>query len=273
MTDKPEILVERDGAIGRISINRPQRLNALTLTMRGALEEALEQLEYDPDVRCIVLTGVGRAFCTGGDMKVMRELMEDDARDTFEDLVRTGARIVQRIDEMETVVVAAVNGPAVGAGACLALACDLRIAAESASIGFGFMRVGIHPDWGATYFLPRLVGPSLAAEFLYTGEIISAERAERLGLFNRVVSVSSLDSSVRTLAGQIAAAPQEILADLKRGLRRSLSEPLEQVLEYETEAQMRAFGSPDFREGVTAFLDKRTPRFSKKNNVTREPQP
>jgi len=271
MTDKPEILVERDGAIGRISINRPQRLNALTLTMRHGLEQALEQLENDPEVRCIILTGVGRAFCTGGDMKLMRDLMEDNANDTFEDLIRTGARIVQRIDEMDKVVIAAVNGPAVGAGAPLALACDLRIASESASIGFGFMRVGLHPDWGATYFLPRMVGPSLAAEFLYTGEIISAERAERLGLFNRVVASASLESSTRTLAGQIAAAPQSILADLKRGLRRSLSDPREQVLEHETQAQLRAFGTPDFREGVTAFLDKRAPRF-KKNNGTREGQ-
>src|SRR5688572_21757247 len=160
-------------------------------------------------------------------------------------------------------VIAAINGPAAGAGACLALACDLRIASETATIGFGFLRVGLHPDWGGSYFLPRLVGPALAAEFAYTGEMINAERGEKLGIFNRVVPATELDSAVRTLAGQMAAAPASVMIDLRRNMRRSLNTPLGTMLDAEVAAQLRAFKTADFKEGIASFLDKRTPRFGK----------
>jgi 2-(1,2-epoxy-1,2-dihydrophenyl)acetyl-CoA isomerase len=273
MTTHAEILSEREGAVGWVRINRPARLNAFSLTMRDELEAALAQLEADAEVRCVILTGVGRAFCTGGDVHVMQELIEADDVDRFEELVRAGARVVQLIDRMSKPVIAAVNGPAVGAGACLALACDLRLASETATIGFGFLRVGLHPDWGGSYFLPRLVGTALAAEFLYTGEMIKAERGERLGLFNRVIAASELDAAARTLAGQIAAGPTGIVTDVKRTLRRSLEGTLDEVLERETDAQIRAFSSPDFREGILSFLEKRAPRFSRRPNgmPVREP--
>ncbi|MGH7466376.1 MAG: enoyl-CoA hydratase/isomerase family protein [Longimicrobiales bacterium] len=264
MTTQAEILSEREGAVGWVRINRPARLNAFSLTMRDELEAALAQMEADADVRCVILTGVGRAFCTGGDVRVMQELIEADDIDRFEELVRAGARVVQLIDRMNKPVIAAVNGPAVGAGACLALACDLRLASEAATVGFGFLRVGLHPDWGGSYFLPRLLGSALAAEFLYTGEMIKAERGERLGLFNRVVAPGELDAAARTLAGQIVAGPAGIVTDVKRTLRRSLESSLDQVLEMETDAQLRAFNSPDFREGILSFLEKRAPRFSRR---------
>lgn len=270
MSTQPEILVDRDGAVGWIRINRPDRLNAFSITMRDELLEALTTHENDDDVRCIVLTGTGRAFCTGGDMNVMQDLIDADDEAGFERLVRAGADVVEQIDRMNKVVIAAVNGPAAGAGACLALACDLRIASESASIGFGFLRVGMHPDWGGSYFLPRLVGPALAAEFFYTGEMIKAERAERLGLFNRVIAPANLEPSARTLAGQIAAAPIGIVYDTKRTLRRSFNLELGEVLEAEVQAQVRAFRSPDFREGITSFLEKRSPKFEKRIGVGRD---
>jgi 2-(1,2-epoxy-1,2-dihydrophenyl)acetyl-CoA isomerase len=273
MTTHAEILTEREGAVGWVRINRPARLNSFSLTMRDELEAALLRMENDHDIRCVILTGVGRAFCTGGDVNVMQDLIQADDIDRFEDLVRTGARVVQLIDAMKKPVIAAVNGPAVGAGACLALACDLRIASEAATIGFGFLRVGLHPDWGASYFLPRLVGTALAAEFLFTGEMIKAERGERLGLFNRVVGPSELDAAARTLAGQIAAGPHGIVVDVKQTLRRSLEGTLEDILELESEAALRAFNSPDFKEGVSSFLEKRAPRFARKLNgiPVREP--
>jgi 2-(1,2-epoxy-1,2-dihydrophenyl)acetyl-CoA isomerase len=273
MTMPAEILTEREGSVGWVRINRPARLNAFSLTMREELEVALARMEADPDVRVVILTGVGRAFCTGGDVRVMQDLIDADDIDRFEELVRAGARVVQLIDQMSKPVIAAVNGPAAGAGACLALACDLRLASETATIGFGFLRVGLHPDWGGSYFLPRLVGGALAAEFLYTGEMIKAERAERLGLFNRVVAHGELDSAARTLAGQISAGPPGIVVDVKRTLRRSLEGTLEEVLELETEAQLRAFNSPDFREGIVSFIEKRAPRFSRRPNgiPVREP--
>ena len=258
-----KIVVERDGPIGWIRINRPERLNAFAGDMRAELLRALEAMELDADVRCVVITGVGRAFSTGGDISVMAEIIEQGDRERFEQLVRTGADVVRQIDRMTKPVIAAINGAAAGAGACLALACDLRIASETASIGFTFLRVGLHPDWGGSFFLPRLVGPAVAAEFILTGGMISAERGERLGLFNRVVAAHDLEATARSVAGQIAAAPAGVVADAKRIVRRSMIADLPEVLELEVDAQLKAFESPDFREGITAFLEKRAPRFNR----------
>jgi 2-(1,2-epoxy-1,2-dihydrophenyl)acetyl-CoA isomerase len=258
-----KIVVERDGAIGWLRINRPERLNAFAGTMRDDLLLALQELEQDAEIRCVIITGTGRAFSTGGDVAVMAEIITDDDRGRFEQLVRTGAEVVKQIDLMTKPVIAAVNGAAAGAGACLALACDLRIASETASIGFTFLRVGLHPDWGGSYFLPRLVGPAAAAEFVLTGGMISAERGEKMGIFNRVVPPAELEAAARGFAGEIAAAPTGVVADAKRVLRRSLSSSLSEVLELEIEAQLAAWESPDFREGIRAFLDKRAPRFNR----------
>ena len=257
------ILAERDGNVGWIRINHPERLNSFSGTMREDLDAALDDMERAEEIRCVIITGVGRAFSTGGDVSVMKKLIADEDIVGFESLVRAGARVIQRIDDMTKPVIAAINGPAAGAGACLALACDLRIASETASIGFGFLRVGLHPDWGGSYFLPRLVGPALAAEFAYTGEMINAERGEKLGIFNRVVPFADLEPAVRTLAGQMAAAPAAVMIDLRRNMRRSLHTPLGNMLDAEVAAQLRAFKTPDFKEGIESFLEKRAPRFGK----------
>ena len=258
-----EILTQREGTLGWIRINRPQRLNAFAPPMREELLAALEQMEHDPDVRCVAITGVGRAFCTGGDVNVMQDFITSGDADGFNTLVELGARVVHVIAEMNKPVIAAINGPAAGAGASLALACDLRIASEIATIGFGFLRVGLHPDWGGTYFLPRLIGSARAAEFLLTGEMISAERGEELGLINRVVPAKQLEDVVQTVAGQIASAPSALVAETKRTLRRGLDASLADVLQLEIDAQRRAFQSPDFKEGVTSFIEKRSPRFKR----------
>ena len=266
MTETQRILVEREGAIAWVRINRPERLNAFVGDMRDRLDAALAWLEQDTEIRCVIITGAGRAFSTGGDVTYMKELIDKDDSVGFESLVRTGARIVQRIETMTKPVIAAVNGPAAGAGACLALACDLRIASDSATIGFGFARVGLHPDWGGSYFLTRLGGLALAAECVLTGGMINAERAEKLGLFSRVVPHDELEAAARSLAGQIAAQPAGVVADAKHTLRAALHSSLPDVLELEVNAQLRAFRSADFREGITAFLDKRAPRFHRTEN-------
>lgn len=261
---KPNSIVrERDGAIGWIRINRPERLNAFAEGMREEIEASLESFAIDTEIRAVIITGVGRAFSTGGDIGVMSELIAQDDAAAFDALVRTGARVVSLIEEIPVPVIAAVNGPAAGAGASLALACDLRLASESASIGFTFSRVGLNPDWGASYFLPRLVGPGRALEMILTGGMISAERAERLGIFNRVVPASELEPTARDLALQIAAGPRGVIAATKRLLRESLTGSLDQILESEIVAQRAAFDSPDFREGIAAFLEKRSPRFGR----------
>lgn len=263
MKDSSTILVEHDGATGWIRINRPERLNAFASGMRAEIEEALIAFERNPKIRCVVITGVGRAFSTGGDIQVMADLAERGDVEAFDELVATGARIVSTIDRMTKPVIAAVNGPAAGAGACLVLAADLRIASETASIGFTFLRVGLHPDWGGSYFLPRLVGPGRAAEMMLTGGMISAERAERLGLFSRVVPAGELEPAARDLARQVSAGPPRLVAATKQSLRQSLDYSLDEVLELESAAQHEAFLSPDFKEGITAFLDKRAPRFGR----------
>jgi 2-(1,2-epoxy-1,2-dihydrophenyl)acetyl-CoA isomerase len=261
MTDNDTIRTERDGHLGWVRINRPERLNAFADDMRDELDAALAELDADDEIRCVAIIGVGRAFSTGGDVRYMAELAESNDAERFAELVQAGRRVIKRIDGMDKPVIAAVNGAAAGAGASLALACDIRIASQAASIGMTFTRIGLHPDWGGAYFLPRLIGSALAAELVYTGGMISAKRAERLGLFNRVVPGEELEGAVRGLAGQIAGGPPEVIADAKRTLRRSLAADLDEILELETEAQVRAFSSPDFGEGVRAFLEKRAPRF------------
>ena len=265
-----QVLIEVDGALGWIRINRPERLNAFVGTMRRDILAGLETLEANADVRCVIITGVGRAFSTGGDIAFMADLIESGNEAAFEELVRSGARVVAFIDSMTKPVIAAVNGPAAGAGACLALACDLRVASESASIGLTFLRVGLHPDWGGSYFLPRLVGLANAAEAILTGGMINAERCERLGLFNRVVPAVELETAARGIAGQIAAGPARVIADARQALRRSLDTPLQDILEFEIEAQLRAFRSDDFREGIRAFIEKRAPRFNRRAVNARE---
>lgn len=261
MSPPDGILLERAGSVGWIRLNRPERLNAFAGRMRDELEDALAGYEGEDAIGCVVITGVGRAFSTGGDIRYMAEVLEAGEEARIEELVRAGAQVVDRIDRMTKPVIAAVNGPAAGAGACLALACDLRIASETASIGITFVRVGLHPDWGGMYFLPRLVGPGVAAELIYTGGMIGADRAERLGLFNRVVPAAELETATSTLAGQIAAAPRQVVAQAKRALRRSLDSTLEEMLEHEERAQLEAFRCGSAREGLTAFLEKRSPRF------------
>ncbi len=257
------ILVERENGIGWVRINRPERLNAFSGTMREDLEASLADFEEDPSIRCVIITGNGRAFSTGGDITVMSEIIAAEDIERFEHLVRAGAAIVRRINSMSKPVIAAVNGPAAGAGACLALACDVRIATDSAAIGFTFTRVGLHPDWGGSYFLPRIVGDAVALELIYTAGMISAERCERLGLFNRLVPAAELESAARGLAGQIAAGPHGVIAAARYVTRGRHGDDLEEVLELEVEAQLEAFRSANFREGITAFLEKRTPRFNR----------
>lgn len=267
-----QIMVEREGNIGWIRINRPERLNAFVDDMRNRIADGLRQLEDDDDIRVVIISGVGRAFSTGGDIRVMTDLVDNEDEEAFRELVVAGERVVSLIDRMSKPVIAAVNGPAAGAGACLALACDLRIASETATIGFTFLRVGLHPDWGGSFFLPRLIGPALAAELVYTGGMISAERAERLGLFNRVVPAAELEGAARGFAGEIATGPRRIIAQAKRAMRASYSTTLAQALEFEREVQLEAFRSADFREGIHAFLEKRAPRFGRQAAQHRAPR-
>ena len=259
-TEETVLLRVEDGAAW-ITLNRPGRLNAFAGTMRDALHDAIDRADSADDVRVIVITGAGRAFCAGADLEVTSALAArgDDA--AFEGLVEAGVRVIRRLAAVEKPVIAAVNGAAAGAGASLALACDFRLASSRATFGVAFNRIGLHPDWGATYYLPRLVGRGRAAELVLSGRMLDAEEAHRIGVFERVVPSEAFEEEARKVAAELAARPPIPLRLAKRTLAASLDATLDEALSAEREAQMACFRSADAKEGITAFTEKRTPVF------------
>ncbi|MBI4499668.1 MAG: enoyl-CoA hydratase [Gemmatimonadetes bacterium] len=258
------VLVTYESLVATVTLNRPDKLNAINRELHEDMVAALTQVTGDRDVRVIVITGAGRAFCAGADIGYMRELLETDNRKSAEALVEAGRALVTAIRESPKAVIASVNGPAAGGGANLALACDIRIASDRASIGQTFTRIGLHPDWGATYFLPRLVGPSKAAELFFTGEVLDAAEAHRLGLFTRLVPHERLEAETAQLAQTLAARPPLALALAKRATYHSESCTLGQMLDVELDHQMQCFRSEDATEGLASFLEKRPPKFTGK---------
>lgn len=256
------ILVSEANGIATITLNRPDKLNAFIGHMRRDLAEALEQAGSDRGLRVVILTGAGRAFCAGGDIAYMAELMERRDSDEFERILGAGRRVISAIRMMTKPVIAAVNGPAAGAGFNLALACDLRIAANNATFSQSFVKIGLHPDWGGTYFLPRLVAPNKACEMFFLGDAIDATEALRLNLVNQVVAPEELETATLQLAERLCAAPPIAIGAVKHAVYTSGTADLDEMLRYETEAQLRCFESEDGHEGVRAFFEKRDPRFT-----------
>jgi len=257
-----DIDFKEDSGIVTITLNRPDKLNALVGHMRRDLAEALEQAGSDRLVRVVVITGAGRGFCAGGDLDRASELMDQNDSEEFARLLGAARRVVTAIRSMTKPVIASINGTAAGAGCNLALACDLRIAAHSATFTQSFVRIGFHPDWGGTYFLPRLVTANKACELFFLGDPVNAEEALRLGLVNWVVPDEALEQETRTLSERLRDAPPIPIAAAKQAVYLSGREDLETMLRYEVEAQMRCFESRDGKEGVRAFLEKREPRFT-----------
>ena len=256
------ILVSETEGITTITLNRPDRLNAFIGHMRRDLAEALEHAGSDRSARVVIVTGAGRAFCSGGDIAFMAELMERRDSEEFARILGAGRRVISAIRMMTKPVIAAVNGPAAGAGFNLALACDLRIASTDATFSQSFVKVGLHPDWGGTYFLPRLVPPNKACEMFFLGEAIDAAEAVRLNIVNQVVAPEELQETTLQIARQLCAAPPIALAAAKHAVYMSGGADLDEMLRYETEAQLRCFESEDGHEGVRAFFEKRNPHFT-----------
>jgi 2-(1,2-epoxy-1,2-dihydrophenyl)acetyl-CoA isomerase len=252
---------EADGIV-TITLNRPDRLNAFIGHMRRDLAEALEHAGSDRGTRVVIITGAGRAFCAGGDIAFMAELMQRRDADEFSRILGAGRRVILAIREITKPVIASINGPASGAGCNLAFACDLRIASTAATFSQSFAKVGLHPDWGGTYFLPRLVTPNKACELFFLGDSIDATEAARLGIVNQVVAPEELEATTLELAQRLRAAPPIALAAAKHAVYMSQAAELDEMLRYETEAQLRCFDSDDGHEGVQAFLEKREPRFT-----------
>src|SRR4030095_4825694 len=218
--------------------------------------EVVREAEADDAVGALVITGAGRAFCAGADIAYMHDLVAREQWDALEALVQAGASVVATIDRLEKPVLAAVNGAAAGGGANLGVSCHIRVAATSASIGQTFNRIGLQPDWGGTYFLPRLVGLGRALELALTAEMLSAEEALRLGLFNRVVDDERLIDETLSLAPRLAAKPPLAVALTKQALRQGLVSTLEESLDRERLNQMQLFQSAEARAALHAFLQK-----------------
>lgn len=250
---------EVEGAIGTITLDRPEALNSLEATLKKELLAAIREAGRDPDVRVVILTGAGRAFCAGQDLK---ERLQPDPTPLDVEVRERFNPIIMAIRLLDKPVIAAVNGVAAGAGASLAFACDLRIAAEQATFVLAFSRIGLIPDSGATWLLPRLVGLGRAAELMLMVDPLPAAEALRIGLVNRVVPLDEVMAEARRMAGNLAASAPRALALTKRALRRAQESSFEVTLDYEASLQGIAGRTADHAEGLAAFTEKRPPRFT-----------
>ena len=255
------ILFEKIDAVGKITLNRPEKYNSFIREMALSFQNTLANCESDDSIRCILITGAGKAFCAGQDLK---EAIDPQGPE-IEQIVREHYNpIIKRIREIEKPVIAAVNGVAAGAGANLALACDIVTATQSAKFIQAFSKIGLIPDSGGTYFLPRLIGLPKATAFMMTGEPVSSEKAEALGMIYAVYEDAEFESKTLELARSIAAMPTKGLGYTKRLLNQSFNNSLEDQLDLEAATQSLSAHADDHKEGIQAFLEKRTPKFTGK---------
>ena len=250
--------IEIDGSTATLTLDRPEALNALTIPLKEALLAAFEEIAARRDVRAVILTGAGRAFCAGQDL---RERLEPDAPPLDVELRERYNPLIRAMRRLDRPIIGAINGVAAGAGASLAFACDLRIAAEDASFVLAFGRIGLVPDSGATWLLPRLVGPARAAQLALLPDALSAAEAERIGLVARVVPATELLAEARVLATRIADSAPIGVALTKRALEHAWDATLDEALDYEASLQGIAGSTRDHAEGIAAFMEKRPPRF------------
>src|SRR5262245_48293661 len=255
------ILFATDGPIATIKLNRPDKLNAFGGTMREEILDVLAKLSADDTIRVLIVTGEGRGFSAGGDVDHLKQLRENEDEAGFRQILANGQMIARTMRSLPQPVIAAVNGPCAGAGFSFALACDIRIASDAATFGASFARIGLHPDWGGSWFLPKLVGSANACELIFTGSMISAEEAQRMGLVNRVLPHEQLMPAVLELAATVAKSAPRVLRLAKESIYRSLSSDMESAFARETQVQTECFYSRDFLEGLSAFKEKRRPEF------------
>jgi len=259
------VTYDLNAGVATVTMNRPDALNALSSQLTVDLDAAFRRVILD-DARAVILTGNGRAFCSGGDLREMKTMWEKEGRiEAFlEDPLGKLHNVIRLIRETPVPFVAAVNGVCAGAGVNFALACDIVIAADDASFREAFVRIGLSPDCGGTFFLPRAVGEKVAAELFMTGDSVDAHRALSLGMINRVVSGSTLMDEARAFAAKLASGPTGSIGRIKQMLNATFSNDLEAQLALEHECQIESGKSADFKEGVAAFFEKRPANFSGK---------
>ncbi|MFB6221714.1 MAG: enoyl-CoA hydratase/isomerase family protein [Halolamina sp.] len=256
------VLLERDDGIARVRLNAPESRNALSDAVTAGLIEALREVEGS-DARCVVIEAEGPAFCAGGDIDAMVERHERDATapEAVERVIQQVGRSIQRVVECPLPTVAKVDGAAFGAGANLAIACDVQLLSDDAKLGFGFRQVGLAVDSGTSYLLPRLVGDNVAKELVFTGELLSAERAVELGLANHVYPEDSFQADAEAFIERVASGPTVALRTSKRLLRYGRDASLSEAVAHEAVAQGTVFDSSDHAEGIAAFRESREPEF------------
>jgi 2-(1,2-epoxy-1,2-dihydrophenyl)acetyl-CoA isomerase len=256
------VLYGSAGGVATVTLNRPDNLNSLNTALTEELQKVLAEAAGDPDVRCVVITGAGRGFCAGADLAQLEDAYNAGEPPALGDMLRARYHpVIFPIVNMEKPVVASVNGVAAGAGASLALACDFRIASDKAKFFQAFVKVGLVPDSGSTYFLPRLVGIAKATELAMLGDIIDAQEALRIGMVTKVVPADDLVSETRAFAERLASGPTRAYALAKKALRFGAVMDLENSLEYEADLQNQVALTADHLEGVKAFMEKREPKF------------
>ena len=255
------IILSLEAPIATIRLNRPDKLNAFGGPMRDEILRAFGVISADDSIRAVVITGEGRGFSAGGDINHLKHLRDSKDEAAFRAILAKGQSITKRMRALPKPVIAAVNGPCAGAGFSFALGCDIRIASDQATFGASFALIGLHPDWGGSWLLPRLVGTARACELVFTGAMISAEEAERIGLVNRVVPHDQLMPYVTELASKMARTSLHVVRLAKESIYKSLSSDIDTGFARETEVQSECFQSEDFLEGVNAFLEKRKPQF------------
>lgn len=260
-----DLLEDIDGGIATLTMNRPEARNALSVEMFERMVEALPRLAKDPDVRLVVLTGAGAAFCSGGDVKGFARRAGGEASSaTFDQRVtdlRSRMEVSRWLHEMPKPTLAVIPGAAAGAGLSLAMACDLRIAAEDAKLTTAFSRVGLSGDFGGSFFLNHLVGAAKAREMYFTGQVISGAEAQRIGLVNRAVPAAQLHQAAQAWAAELAALPTIAIGYMKRNLNAGLRGSLSDVLDAEAIHMIRTFETTDHKAAAAAFVEKRAPRF------------
>ena len=264
MTDD-RLLFQLSDGIAILTLNRPEVMNAFEDGMREALFQRLEACADDPAVRCVVITGAGRAFSAGGDIASMAQLQAQNDLLVVEARMAIAGQVIQQIRRMPQPVLAAVNGAAAGGGMNLALACDMRIASDKAVFAESFVKIGLVPDWGGFDFLTKLIGTAKAMELMMLGDRIDAAEALRLGLVNRVVADEGFREETANLARRLADGPPATLAAIKEGVYRGVGSSLPETLSYEYNTQRHLFLSDNAREGMQAFLEKRPAKYGNRD--------
>jgi len=254
------ILFEQEGPIGRITLNKPEQLNAINPEMGDELRALIPELNQNKDLRVIMITGAGKAFSAGGNLQFILDRTKKNPVQNKQDMIEFYSKFLS-IRHLEIPSIALINGPAIGAGFCLAMACDIRIASHNAKMGVNFAKLGLSSGMGGLYWITKLVGSAKAADLFFTGRTVTAEEALQIGLINRIHSPESLEQEATRYAQEIAKNAPLAIRIMKKGIQKAVNLNLEEVFDYESSGQAQCFETGDLKEGIRAIQEKRSPSF------------